>query len=506
MIRKPIEAKTLLPLMISTVLVSACSSSDNEGSSETDSALDIIIEDQDLDDTDTNNSGLPDISDPLPQLGMKLFFSKSLGGEFDAACVSCHHPTLGGADGLSLPVGVEAINPDQLGPGREHIDGLPLVPRNAPTVFNAGLWDTGLFWDSRVESIGKEQGTNGRMSGIRTPDSAFGVADANAGANLAAAQARFPVTSSEEMKTSRFEDGSDNETIRNHLSARLGDYGVGAGELDVNDWLTEFQVAFSSGEPAEALITFDNIALAIGEYERSMNFDNTPWRNYLEGDLDALTETQKQGASLFFNSVSDGGAGCSNCHSGSLFSDGEHHTIAFPQIGPGKGDGVNGDDDFGRERETGLTSDRYRFRTPSLLNIATSAPYGHSGSYQTLEQVVRHYINPRGSVENFFDEGGVCSLPQFEALANCDALYPNSESNTELALDKLADERRNGDSQFQSPRLNNSEVQQLVAFLEALTDPCVIDRNCIADWIPDETSDGPDGQQLNAINHDGELL
>lgn len=506
MIRKPIEAKTLLPLMISTVLVSACSSSDNEGSSETDSALDIIIEDQDLDDTDTNNSGLPDISDPLPQLGMKLFFSKSLGGEFDAACVSCHHPTLGGADGLSLPVGVEAINPDRLGPGREHIDGLPLVPRNAPTVFNAGLWDTGLFWDSRVESIGKEQGTNGRMSGIRTPDSAFGVADANAGANLAAAQARFPVTSSEEMKTSRFEDGSDNETIRNHLAARLGDYGVGAGELDVNDWLTEFQVAFSSGESAEALITFDNIALAIGEYERSMNFDNTPWRNYLEGDLDALTETQKQGASLFFTSVSDGGAGCSNCHSGSLFSDGEHHTIAFPQIGPGKGDGVNGDDDFGRERETGLTSDRYRFRTPSLLNIATSAPYGHSGSYQTLEQVVRHYINPRGSVENFFDEGGVCSLPQFEAIANCDALYPNSESNTELALDKLADERRSGDSQFQSPRLNNTEVQQLVAFLEALTDPCVIDRNCIADWIPDETSDGPDGQQLNAINHDGELL
>ena len=72
----------------------------------------------------------PSIRDPLARLGRQLFFSKALGGELDSACVSCHHPLLGGADALSLPVGVGAINPDWLGPGREHIDGLPPVPEN----------------------------------------------------------------------------------------------------------------------------------------------------------------------------------------------------------------------------------------------------------------------------------------------------------------------------------------------------------------------------------------
>ncbi|MCG8670631.1 MAG: hypothetical protein MI867_14540 [Pseudomonadales bacterium] len=493
----------LLPLLVSSVLAGCVAEPEP---TETDLELDVIIEDQDLEETVSESDTLPQISDPLPQLGMKLFYSKSLGGEFDSACVTCHHPVLGGGDDLSLPVGVEAVNPDLLGQGREHVDGLPLVPRNAPTVFNVGLWDTSLFWDSRVESIGKEEGANGALSGIRTPDSDFGVADADAGTNLAAAQARFPVTSAEEMKTSRFEADSDNAAIRDHLAARIGDYGEGEGELDTNEWLTEFQAAFASAESAEDLITFDNIALAIGEYERSMNFVDTPWSLYVEGDLDAITADQKEGAKLFFTAVNEGGAGCSNCHNGTLFSDGNHHTIAFPQIGPGKGDGATGDDDFGRERETSNPIDRYRFRTPSLLNVAVTAPYGHSGSYQTLEQVVRHYVNPRGAVGAFYQRGGVCQLPQFENIDNCGELYPNSESNTELALAKLANERNQGVSLFASPRLNDQQVQQLVAFLEALTDPCVEDRSCLDAWIPDADTTGPDGQQLNAVNENGGFL
>ncbi len=447
---------------------------------------------------------LPDISDPIPQLGMLLFFSKSLGGAFDAACVSCHHPALGGGDALSLSVGVEALNPDLLGPGREHSGGLPPVPRNAPTVFNAGLWDTGMFWDSRVESLGREAGANGSISGIRTPDSSFGIADANAGANLPSAQARFPVTSDDEMKTSAFENGSDNDTIRAHLAARIGDYGVGAGELARNEWLVQFQNAFVSAEPASTLITFDNIAFAIGEYERSMVFTDTPWRQFLEGDSDAISDDAKQGALLFFRGVGDGGAGCAICHSGDLFSDGNHHTVAFPQFGPGKGDG--GSDDFGRERETGDSNDRYRFRTPSLLNVAVTGPYGHAGVYETLEEVVRHYINPRQRIRAFFNGGGACTLEQFEALANCATLYPDAEANSLLAADKLDDERALGVSLFLPVRLNGQEVQQLVAFLETLTDTCVADRSCIDAWIADTGNTGPDDQQLNAVDLNGDLL
>ena len=474
--------------------------------SQLDEQLIGVIERENLDEDPLADRDLPSILSPLAQLGKKLFFSKSLGGAFDAACVSCHHPMLGGADDLSLPVGVDALDPDLLGVGREHIDGLPSVPRNAPTVFNVGLWDTGLFWDSRVESLGKEEGANGSLSDIRTPDSSFNNADSNAGPNLAAAQARFPVTSAEEMKSSEFESGSTNAEIRAHLAARIGDYGVGAGELARNEWLSEFQEAFGVTQSSETLITFDNIALAIGEYERSMVFIDSPWRQYIEGDRTALTDNQKRGALLFFGRPQDNGAGCVNCHNGPLLSDGEHHVVAFPQIGPGKGDGGTGDDDFGRERETGEQVDRYRFRTPSLLNISVSAPYGHAGVYESLQQVVRHYDNPGREVDDYFDDQEWCDLPQFELINNCESLYSNGRANSQAALNKLEADRRADRSQLPNINLNQNETQQLVEFLESLTDPCVTSRTCMAPWIASGENDNPDDQMLEAMDQNGDLL
>ena len=244
----------------------------------------------------SNGRNLPSIDDPIPQLGMSLFFSKSLGGGFDAACVSCHHPLLGGSDELSLSVGTGTVDPDVLGIGRQRPDGLPNVPRNSPTLFNVGLHDSGLFWDSRVESLDRGERLNGAGAGIRTPDTAYFVADAFAGTNLTAAQARFPVTSSEEMKTETFESGSDNDAIRAHLAARIGNYGIGAGELSTNEWLAGFQTAFASALPADQLISFEYIALALGEYQRSMVFIDSPWKAYVEGDFDAISESAKRGA------------------------------------------------------------------------------------------------------------------------------------------------------------------------------------------------------------------
>ena len=450
---------------------------------------------------------LPDISEAIPQLGKKLFFTKGLGGDFDSACVTCHHPALGGADQLSLSVGVDAINPDLLGRGRMHNNGLPEVPRNAPTVFNAGFWDRGMFHDSRVESLNFVVGTNGSNGNIRTPDSAFNTSDTNAGQNMAAAQARFPVTSAEEMRGTSFEAGNSNEDVRNHLAARIGDYGEGASELGSNDWLVEFQQAFASNDSAENLISFDNIAHAIGEYERSMQFVNHPWQNYMDGELAAMTEQQKEGAVLFFSLPQDGGAGCAGCHSGQLFSDEQHHVVAFPQVGPGKGDGNNGDDDFGRARETSNDNDRYHFRTASLLNLNVTAPYGHSGSFDSLERVVRHYINPEESVEDYFNRDEQCQLDQFDDLiesgaTNCASLYPNAEANSELAVTKLEQEQQAQTSRLARIRLNDNEVDQLVSFLQALTDPCVENSACLSDWIP-TLEEAADDHQLNAINQNG---
>ncbi len=509
-----------LPIALG-LLISGCGgSSGSDGIADTDSeadqtvttttvadqALRTLIEDRGLTPPDLAARDLPSIDDPLPQLGLQLFYSKSLGGGFDSACASCHHPVLGGGDGLSLPVGTDAVNAELLGPGREHSSGLPPVPRNAPTVFNSGLWDTGLFLDLRVESIGQETNANGALSGIRTPDSTFGVADPDAGgtgSTLPAAQARFPVTESDEMKTDAFENGSSNSDIRDHLAGRLGNYGTGAGELISNDWLAQFREAYGTTADAETLITFEHIAEALGEFERSMLFVDNPWFRYLEGDELALSNSQKRGAQLFFTPTNQGGAGCAACHNGPLFSDGQTHTVAFPQFGPGKGDGSN--DDFGRERETGDSDDRYEFRTLSLLNVAKTGPYGHAGTYQNLQEVIRHYINPNRSVTNFFADGGACLLPQFADLDDCEELYPDSPDNSQEALDKLRREQQRGESQLVQPRLNQDEINDLEAFLEALTDPCVESRDCLAPWIADDEDD-PDDQVLIAVDRNGNEL
>jgi len=473
---------------------------------DTDVILQTLIQQQNLQRSPIENRVIPDISSPLAQLGKKLFFTQGLGGNFDSACVSCHHPSLAGADALSLPIGVDAINPHLLGPGRENATGIPRVPRNSQTVFNVALWDSGLFWDSRIESLSKQNGQNGSGAGISTPDSGFTIADVNAGPNLVSAQARFPVTSVEEMRSQSFETGNDNDSVRNHLAARIGDYNEGAGELALNTWLTEFQTAFASNSSAETLITYNNIALAISEYQRSMVFINSPWRQYVEGNIDALTEAQKQGAILFFNPPNQGGADCNACHNGPLFSDEQHHVVAFPQIGTGKGNGIEGEDDFGRENITGSSTERYHFRTPSLLNIATTAPYGHTGTFATLARVLDHYDNPTRSIDDFSDNQEWCSLAQFSSISNCVNLYPNTRSFGNNALNQLRIERQNGSALFQNINLNNTEKQQLLQFLNALTDPCINDMDCIAPWIADPQQDNHDGLIIEAVNSIGDNL
>ena len=98
----------------------------------------------------------PQTEGALFELGKELFFSKALSMDLDVACASCHHPLLGGGDALSQPVGVDALDPDLLGPGRTHdgnrlldelADGAPNVPRNSPTTFNLQFYDRSMFWD-----------------------------------------------------------------------------------------------------------------------------------------------------------------------------------------------------------------------------------------------------------------------------------------------------------------------------------------------------------------------
>ncbi|MGB5397225.1 MAG: cytochrome-c peroxidase, partial [Gammaproteobacteria bacterium] len=289
------RTKSNVCLLLAMGLSLAACSSDTETSAD---QLRKIVNDLNLSGDPADGRVLPDISDPKAQLGMKVFFSKILSAagdstmRMDSACVSCHHPMLGGGDDLPLPIGVQAEAADLLGPGRFHslvhvmddnggagggeYDGGPTVPRNAPTTVNIALWDQVLFHDGRVESLGKTAGANGDDgSGIRTPDSALGVADPNSGANLVAAQARFPVTSPEEMKGFNGTTAltGTNDDVRLDISATM----------DVTNWDAEFDAVYGGTDGVAGTVVgnpYARIAEVIGEYERSQVFVDTPWKAF----------------------------------------------------------------------------------------------------------------------------------------------------------------------------------------------------------------------------------
>jgi cytochrome c peroxidase len=494
----------LLFVLSTSALLSACSDNNNDSQADAaaeqaavTSALREEITQQSLSGDPSLNRIVPDASSPLAVLGMQLFYSQALSGDMDTACVSCHHPEMGGGDNLALSIGVEAVAPLLLGPGREHsssghdYDGGPTVPRNAPTTFNIALWDKAIFHDGRLESMQGTENMNGEGTSIVSPDSPDRTTPDEGTINLTATQAMFPVTSSEEMKGHHFQE-YDNEQIRQYLVERLRGE---TDELVTNEWLAAFQLGLQQPDgTAESLITQTNMFTAIGEYERSQVFVNSPWKAFVEGDDNAIDLASKQGALLFFKSKEEGGANCASCHKGDFFTDEQYYNIAMVQVGRGKGDGESGSNDFGRFKVTQLESDKFAFRTPSLLNIAKMGPYGHAGGYLSLEATVRHHLNVSDAVYNY------------DIAANIEQVGVQTQemmNNTLAALHKLNADRNAGvEGILQDKKLSDEEVGQLISFLHSLTDSCIADTEntqCLAPWIPGDDVADPDGLRLEAV-------
>lgn len=134
-------------------------------------------------------------------------------------------------------------------------------------------------------------------------------------------------------------------------------------------YVSEFQTVFGT-KPNR-----DGVAKALAAFQRTLVTGPSPYDRFLAGDKDALADEAKRGLELF-----RGDAGCIECHNGPLLSDGKFYRL-----------GVSFKDE-GRAKISGKTDDRYRFRTPSLRNIAETAPYMHDGSQKTLEEVVTFYF------------------------------------------------------------------------------------------------------------------
>ena len=138
----------------------------------------------------------------------------------------------------------------------------------------------------------------------------------------------------------------------------------------VPGYVSRFQAVF--GEKPDR----KNIAKALAAFQRTLVSGPSPFDRYLLGDEKALSADAKKGLELF-----TGAARCIECHNGPLLSDGKYYRMGISE------------EDLGRAERTGKTDDRYRFRTPSLRNVADTGPYMHNGLFASLDRVVALYYH-----------------------------------------------------------------------------------------------------------------
>ena len=291
--------------------------------------------------------GLPQAKPPRPvtqasiDLGRRLFFDRRLSFNQTLSCGMCHIPEQGFTQQeLATPVGME---------GRS-------IRRNAPALYNVA-YRPALFHDGREESL--EQ------------------------------QIFAPLLAVNELGNPSI--GSVLQRLRR-----------------ISDYVTAFQASYGEG------ININTLSWALADYQRTLISADSPfdrWR--FGGDADAVSSAVKRGFTVFNDS------GCAVCHLVSEdyahFTDDRFHDvgvsrggiqpIAKLQVAPGLMIDVDGEAqaeiaptkpaDLGRFDATGRIEHRWKFRTPTLRNVALTAPYMHDGSLPTLDAVV-----------DFFDRGG----------------------------------------------------------------------------------------------------
>jgi cytochrome c peroxidase len=282
----------------------------------------------------------PEVNEARAELGRMLFFDTRLSGDDSLSCAACHAPETGWTTRLPMSDGYT---------GTPHF-------RNAPSLLNVSRRDT-LHWDARLD--GADLGTASR-DGI--------------------VEAHFM--------------NADSRLVQERLK-------------QVPEYLAMFQEAYG-GEPYGG-----RIYGALGEYMKTMHTTGAPFQAHLDGDADALSDEALRGLALF-----EGKAGCVSCHSGGTFSDGEVHATGVPdhpalaldaerQITllryystSGVPNYMNRRSDIGFEVVSKDPADRGKFATPSLWDVGQTAPYMHSGVFETLDEVVAFYDRGGGASPN----------------------------------------------------------------------------------------------------------
>ncbi len=301
-------------------------------------------------------------TDPdLVSLGKLAFEATELSAGQDIACATCHRDRFGSADGIRNAVGVGG---DGAGDIRVASGGRT-VPRNTLPFWGVGGigYDT-FFWDGKVSGRGDDLIS---QFGVHAPSS-----------DPLEVAAMIPPVEVDEMVGDighlTTETVGSATVIFNQIVEQL------AADPDIAD------AAFRAfGTPAKDL-KFENYAEAIAEFIR-FNFavQNTRFHEFVFGK-GKLTEDELDGGLVFY-----GKGRCSACHNGPYFSDFKFHSIPSPSASFGKnGFGI----DHGRFNVTNDPNDRGKFRTPPLFNVLRTAPYGHSGAYSEIPDIILAHSDP----------------------------------------------------------------------------------------------------------------
>lgn len=292
------------------------------------------------------------------QLGFAMFYDARFSSNQMIRCASCHLPERDFHDGKPTATG-----------------GLAPLPRNTPTLFQSARM-TWLFWDGRAESLW--------------------------------AQALIPLENPAEMNLSRLE-------LAHRIAKTYADvYTSTFGPLPPLDDLARFPEKGSPGDPAWASMTpadqaaVDALAANVGKafdaYERKLATGPAPLDRYLAGDAAALTASQERGLATFLR------AGCATCHSGPLLTDesfsnlglptlegaspdpGREGGLAFLAADPFNSQGAHWDGARPAPPPAATPADLGAFRTPTLRDVARSAPYGHDGRFATLLECLDFHL------------------------------------------------------------------------------------------------------------------
>ena len=299
-----------------------------------------------LPDSPVPSHSLVDASRALARLGEKLFFDRKLSGDGTISCGSCHQPDKAFSDGRALAEGI----------------GGKRGTRNTPSILDAAL-STTQFWDGRRATL-EDQAIDPFVN-----PSEHGLA------NHAAVLARIREDASYER---------------------------------------DFGAAFSMDG---SRLSMQHVRKALATYIRSLNVSDSAFDRFeYGGDKSALSDSARRGLELF-----RGRAQCSSCHtigkSDAVFSDGCFHVAGvetariaarLPELtarvvrAPSEQlDGlITTDPDvaaLGRFVVTRDPRDIGAFRTPSLRNVARTAPYMHDGGIATLGEAVDQEIYYRSA-------------------------------------------------------------------------------------------------------------